>query len=187
MREKRNHVLTPEERENRTKDSPNANANPATSHAQDVRQYSTTPSESSLQRMDSSYRSRGYGSSALYLRDTNESVDNVGSYYGRSNKELDKPVPVQPLPMERHTGDGPRMRVIDDEPQMAQWVQAKRSPKRDATMPPPAEPCCIVFSPHDSYASKPQDRDRREKLPVNAVDARPLPVPDLSTSISSRT
>lgn len=104
MTEERNRVLAPEERENRPKDSANAKPKPTTGHAQDVRQYPRAPSESSLQRMDSSYRSCGYGSNATYLPDTNDSRQKVGLSSGHSSEERDEPVPVQPVP-ERDTGD----------------------------------------------------------------------------------
>ena len=73
MRQERNRVLTPLDRENRLNDSDKAKAKPTTSHEQDVLQYPRTPPESLLQRMHSSYRSRGYGSSVPYLPDANDS------------------------------------------------------------------------------------------------------------------
>ncbi len=93
----RDRVLAPEH-ENRLKDSANVKPNLTTHHVYDVLQHPRTPSESSLQRTDSSSRSRGYGSSAPLLPDLNDS---------------------------RRTGDGPSMRAAGDEPQTAQRHQAK--------------------------------------------------------------
>jgi hypothetical protein len=83
--EERNRVLAPEGRENRLKDS--AKPNPTTSHAQDVPQHPRTPSESSLQRTYSSFRSRGYGSSAPYPPDANDSRRKVGLSSGHSAEQ----------------------------------------------------------------------------------------------------
>jgi hypothetical protein len=96
--EERNRVLAPEERENRPKDSANANAKPTTSHAQDVRQYPRAPSEIPLQRMDSSYRSRGYGSNANYFPDTNDSRLKVGLSSGHSSGDRMNPVVTAATP-----------------------------------------------------------------------------------------
>jgi hypothetical protein len=74
VREERNRVLAPE-RENRLKDSVNVKPNPTTSHAQDVVQYPSAPSET--------YRSRGFSSSA-YLPETDDSRRKVGLTSGHS-------------------------------------------------------------------------------------------------------
>jgi hypothetical protein len=171
VREERNYVLAPEERENRTKDSANAKPNLTTSHAQDIVQHPRTPSESSLQRTYSSYRNRGYGSGAPNLPDTDDSRRRVGPFSGHSNDERDKPVPVQPLPVERRTGDGP---------QRTQRDQTKPNFEGDNSVGD------MTSSPPDPDAGKSRDPDRPEKLVGNAVDARPLPAQTLSTSRSPR-
>ena len=102
--------------------SPNAESKPITSHAQIVRQNSRTPSESSLQQANSSNRSLVDGSSMPYHPDTNNSQ---GLPSGHSSEERDEPVPVQRVPIERHTGDGLRMGVAGGEPQRAQQHQAR--------------------------------------------------------------
>ena len=70
VRQERNHVLAPQDHENRLKNSDNAKPKPTTSHEQGFPQYPRTSSESSLQRMHPSYRSRG---SVPYLPDANNS------------------------------------------------------------------------------------------------------------------
>ena len=72
LEEEQNLVPAPG-RENRLKDSANVKPNPTSGHARDVLQYSGTPSESSLQRTYSSYRSRGHGHSAPHLPDIDDS------------------------------------------------------------------------------------------------------------------
>ena len=46
-----------------------------------------------------------------------------------SSQERDEPVPVQPVHMERHTEDGSRVALFDDEPQREQHHQAVPSPE----------------------------------------------------------
>ena len=76
VRQERNHVLAPQDHENRLNNSDNAKPKPTTSHEQGSPQYPRTPSESSLQRMHPSYRSRG---SVPYLPDANDSRGGLSS------------------------------------------------------------------------------------------------------------
>ena len=134
--EERNRVLTPEERENRLRGSANAKPKPITSRAQIVRQNSRIPSENPLQRTCSSNHSLVDGSSAPHHPDMNNSQ---GLSSGHSGEDRDEPVPVQRVPMERHTGDGLRMGAAGGEPQRAQQHQAKPNPipkDRDAGVAP---------------------------------------------------
>jgi hypothetical protein len=185
VREEQNRVLAPGERENRLKDSADVKPNPTTSRAQDVFQYPSAPSESSLQRTHSSYPNRGFGSTA-YLPDTpDDSQRKLGLSSGHS---AEQPAAIKPSDNKYHPQSTcPGLRHASNVYLGAPEPPSGTSPseERDAA-PVPTERHAGEGPQMRVAGDEPQRAQRHQAKPIpeggNSVGAQPP-----STLISPRT